>query len=263
MTGPLTLDVTRGVATLTLSRPERMNSLNRELGLLLLAGLQTLGRDSAVRCVVLTGAGRAFCAGDDIATLNSMFDGETGEEPSVPGTGDALYLRIVEQIVHLPKPVIAGINGATAGAGLEMACAADLRIMSDAARIGSGLVNIGQMGNAIMLPRVVGPAQATAIYMSGRMLSAEEAYAAGLVHEVVPQERFAARLTEAAQDLAGKPTKAIALFKQARDAAAHQPVEYGLRVQEASHIRNMHEVEDAVEGARAFMEKRPPEFSGR
>lgn len=261
--GTLQTDLRAGVLRLVLNRPQRRNSLDRQLGMALLSALQAGARDAGVRAIVVTGTGSAFCAGDDIASLDAVFNGQTGEEPSIPGTGDALYLRIAETIIHCPKPVIAALNGDAVGAGSEIACAADLRIATDSARIGSGLVHIGQFGSAALLPRIVGISHATELYLSGRLATSAEALRIGLVHEVVADAQFADRVDELAQDLASRATKAIGLFKQARERAIGQPVEFALRLQDAYHLRCMTEVEDAIEGARAFLERRAPRFSGR
>lgn len=251
------------VLRLTLNRPARRNALDRATGTALLQAVQKAAADAGVRVVVLTGAGPAFCAGDDIATLDAMFAGRTGDEPSMRETGDALYLRIAEAMIQCPKPVVAAINGAAAGAGAEIACAADIRIAAASARIGSGLVHIGQFGSAALLPRVVGPARATELYISGRLVPADEAARIGLVHEVVPDQELPARVDLLARELAGRATKAIGLFKEARERMYGQPVEFGLRLQDAYHTRCMTEVADAVEGARAFLERRPPRFEGK
>jgi enoyl-CoA hydratase/carnithine racemase len=259
----LVADLSAGVLTLTLNRPERRNALNRELCELLLAAIQDAQVSPRVRVIVLTGAGSAFCAGDDIATLDDHLAGETSAVPSVRETGDAYYLRIIEALLSCGKPVIAALNGPSAGAGTELACASDIRIASDRARIGSCLINVAQVGNAVMLPRVVGPSAATELYLSGRLVDAEEALSLGLVHRVVAHDRFRAEVSALAADLAAKPTRAIALYKELRERVISQPVELGLRLQDRYHVRNNLEIEDAVEGARAFIEKRPPRFTGR
>lgn len=253
-----------GVLTLTLNRPHRRNALDADMGRRLLRALLDVQGRADVRCVVLTGAGTAFCAGDDIGTLDEfLINGDATNAPAFPGTDDAYYLRIIEAILGCRAPVVAAINGPAAGAGTEIACAADIRIASDTARIGSCLVNVAQVGTAVMLPRVVGASRATEIYLTGRLVGAEEALHIGLVHRVVPADALAREVEILATDLAAKPTQAIALFKELRDRALGQSVELGLRLQDQFHQRNHREVVDEVEGLRAFVEKRPPRFEGR
>lgn len=257
-----------GVAELTLNRPHRRNALDHELGSTLLVAIRRAARDPAVRVIVVRGRGSAFCAGDDIATLETMLVSGTAASDTetvavVRETGDSLYLRIAEALLAAPKPVLVAINGDAAGAGTELACAGDLRIIRDGARIGSALVRIGQLGNAALLPRVVGGARATELFLSGRMLEAAEAEALGLVHERVPPEAFDARVDELARELAARPTRAIGLFKELRERAHGLSAIDATRLQDVYHARCMVEVEDAVEGARAFVEKRPSRFTGR
>lgn len=252
-----------GVLTATMNRPTQRNALNRELGQALVETLTAAAADDAVRCVVLTGADGAFCAGDDLDSVADFIDGDRSTGPASEVTGDAHYLRVCEAIVRMPKPVIAAIDGPSAGAGTEMACAADLRIASEEARIGSCLVRVGHFGNAVLLPRVVGPARATEIYLTGRMVEAEEALDMGLVHRVIPRSEFRDAVMQQARSLADGPTKSIAFFKELRESAWGQPVEFGLRRLDQFHVRSHTEIADATEGPRAFIEGRPPQFAGR
>lgn len=256
-----------GIAELTLNRPHRRNAFDHELGTALLGAIRRASADPAARVIVVRGNGTAFCAGDDIATLEAMLvDGVAASDTEtvavVRDTGDSLYLRIAEALLSAPKPVLVAINGDAAGAGTELACAGDLRIMRDGARIGSALVRIGQLGHAALLPRVVGPARATELFLSGRLIDAAEAERIGLVHERVAADAFDARVDELAHELAARPTRAIGLFKELRERAHGLSAVDAARLQDTYHARCMREVEDAVEGARAFVEKRAPRFSG-
>jgi 2-(1,2-epoxy-1,2-dihydrophenyl)acetyl-CoA isomerase len=259
----LAADLTDGVATLTLNRPERRNSLTRGMAEALLAALVVAGGDERVRVIVLRGAGGMFCAGDDVAAVDRWRAGERDEAPFDPLTADAYYLRVCEAVLNAPKPVIAAVEGAAAGAGAEIACAADFRLFSADARIGSCLVRVGHVGNVVLMARLVGPGRATEIYLTGRLVPAAEALAIGLADRVAPPERFEKELAALAEDFARAPTRAIGLFKELRERSWGQPATTGLRLQDAYHLRTHAEVRDGGEGLRAFAERRPPNFTGR
>ncbi|MEU8796421.1 enoyl-CoA hydratase-related protein [Spirillospora sp. NPDC048819] len=252
-----------GVLWLTMNRPDRRNAIDRALGEELLRVLEGAETDPEARVVVLTGAGSAFCGGDDLGAVDEHLAGDREHSPVLGHTADPVYLRIVEAIVTAPQPVIAAVNGPAAGAGTELACAADLRIASDTARIGSCLVNVAQTGTAVMLARIVGTAKATEIYLSGGLLDAADAGRLGIYTRVVPPDDLRDAALAEARRLAAGPTRAIGLYKQLRERVYGQPLEQALRIQNTFHIRNNREVHDAVEGARAFIEKRSPEFTGR
>ncbi|WP_166350127.1 enoyl-CoA hydratase/isomerase family protein [Phytoactinopolyspora limicola] len=252
-----------GLTTLRLNRPHRRHGLDRELGTRLLEAVVRASHDSAVRAVLLTGTDHCFCAGDDISGLRELVEGERAHTPSFPETGDAFYLRICEAMIQAPKPTIAAIDGAAVGAGAEIACAADYRLASGRARIGSGLIHLGHLGNAVMLARVVGPARATEIFLTGRLVEADEALRIGLVDRVVANDSFDRAAADLGRRLAHAPTKAIALFKELRERTWGQPIEYGLRMQDLYHVRACTETEDGTEGPAAYLERREPQFTGR
>ncbi|WP_165988982.1 enoyl-CoA hydratase/isomerase family protein [Streptomyces sp. YIM 98790] len=252
-----------GVARLVLGRPDRRNGLDRRLGEALLRAVLAAAEDDGVRVIVLTGRGAAFCAGDDIDALAGLVSGERRRTPTFPETGDSYYLRICEALLQAPKPVIAGLNGACAGAGTEIACAADYRLASGTARIGSCISRLGHVGNAVLLPRVVGPARATEIFLTGRLLDADEAARIGLVDRVVPADRFPAELDALAAEFGSGPTRAYALYKELRERAWYAPAEFGLRLQDAYHNRCLTGYRDGREGPAAYLERRPPRFTGR
>ncbi|WP_078591924.1 enoyl-CoA hydratase/isomerase family protein [Streptomyces megasporus] len=260
---PLLASLHEGVAVLRLDRPERRNALTLPLSGALLEGLVRAGADHRVRAVVLRGSGPAFCAGDDVPSVRRWLDGDRADVPFDPVTSDAHYLRICEQMLHLPKPVVVGLTGATAGAGAEIACAADYRLADDTAAIGSRLASVGHVGNVVLMSRLVGPARATEIYLTGRMVPAAEALSLGLVDRVVPAASFEAELAETARRFAALPTRSVGLFKELRERSWGQPAEYGLRLQDAYHLRTHDEVRDAAEGLDAFVARRPPRFEGR
>ncbi|MEE1942796.1 enoyl-CoA hydratase-related protein [Streptomyces sp. TRM 70361] len=261
--GPLTVETHEGIAKLTLNRPDRRNGINQELGAELLRAVVDAARDDTVRVIVLTGSGPAFCAGDDIESLRELMAGNHARAASFPGSRDSYYLRVCEEILRAPKPVIAGLNGAAVGAGTEIACAADYRLASSEARIGSCLSRLGHVGNAVLLPRVVGPARATEIFLTGRLVGAAEAERIGLVDRVVPAEDFASELENLAAALGSGPTRAFGMFKELRDRAWQAPAEFGLRLQDAYHAKCLDGYHDGREGPHAYLERRPPRFTGR
>lgn len=244
------------VLTITLNRPASLNALTRELHAELHEALLA-AHDETVRCVVVTGAGRAFCAGQDLTELTAIAGGvgEALEETYHPN------LRLVRE---LEKPVIAALNGAAAGAGLSFALGCDVRIASDAAVLVPGFVGIGLVpdaGGSWALERLLGPARAFDWMSSNRRLSADEALAWGLVAEVVPADAFAERTAELATEWAARPTGAVAGLKRLLDAAHGRTLEAQL-ADEATEQQRRVESGDFAEGVAAFLEKRAPRFSG-
>jgi 2-(1,2-epoxy-1,2-dihydrophenyl)acetyl-CoA isomerase len=244
------------VQTITLNRPDKLNSFNRALHEELQAALEE-ARDSAVRAVVITGAGRGFSAGQD---LNAF-----GEAGDVAAMLRATYHVNVMAIRSLEKPVIAAVNGVCAGAGLSLACACDIRLASDAAFFVPGFVGIGLIpdsGGTYFIQRLLGTARAFEWMTSNRRLTAAEAHAWGLVSEVVEADAFATRVMERAAELAAAPTRAIALTKRLYDEAATATLEEQLE-REAEAQAEAAQTEDFREGVTAFGEKREARFSGR
>jgi 2-(1,2-epoxy-1,2-dihydrophenyl)acetyl-CoA isomerase len=244
------------VLTVTLNRPDVLNALNTDMHRALAAALKE-ARDAEVRAVVLTGAGRAFCVGQDLT--------EFREAPGDIGTRlNETYHPNVLAIRALEKPVIAAVNGPAAGAGLSFACVCDLRIASEAAAFIPAFINIGLIpdsGGSYFVTRILGPARAFEWLTSGRRLTAAEAYAWGLVSEVVEGDGLAARAAEVAAELAALPTRGIGMTKRliehALDASLEQQLEREAQLQAAATKTN-----DFREGVDAFLEKRPPRFTG-
>ena len=251
------VEVTRegAVQTITLNRPEVFNAFNRAVH----AGLREAfkeARDPEVRAVVVTGAGKGFCAGQDLKEFS-----EAGE---VSDALRATYHPNVLAIRALEKPVIAAVNGACAGAGLSFACACDIRIASDAANFVPGFVGIGLVpdaGGTYFLHRILGAPRAFEWMTSNRRLTAAEAHAWGLVSEVVEADGLTARAAELAAFYAALPTRAIGMTKRLFDHADTATLEEQLEL-EAQLQAVAATTDDFREGVTAFLEKRPPSFTG-
>jgi 2-(1,2-epoxy-1,2-dihydrophenyl)acetyl-CoA isomerase len=245
------------VLTITLNRPDVLNALNTPTHKALAAALRD-ARGEDVRAVVLTGAGRGFCVGQDL----TEFQEAAGD---IAARLRDTYHPNVRAIRALEKPVIAAVNGATAGAGLSLACVCDIRIASDAATFVPAFINIGLVpdsGGSYFISRLLGPARAFEWMSSGRRLTAAEAHAWGLVSEVVEADVLPARAAERAAELAAMPTRGIGMTKRLFDAAPTATVEEQLE-REAQLQAAATQTEDFREGVTAFFEKRPPSFSGR
>jgi 2-(1,2-epoxy-1,2-dihydrophenyl)acetyl-CoA isomerase len=251
-----------GVATLTFNRPERLNALSTSIMEGLLQGLPRLAGDPAVKVVVLTGAGRAFCAGGDVKSM-----AEGGEQRSAAEATARLRSRMeVSRILHeLPKPTIAMVNGPAAGAGLAFALACDLRIAGTSARLVTAFVRVGfsgDFGGSYFLTRLVGTARARELYFTGRPVDADEALSLGLVNRVVPDEELRDATMKLARSLAQGPAIALSLMKRNMNYAESGGLSELLDM-EAAHQVQTGRTEDHREAARAFVEKRPPVFAGR
>ena len=244
------------VLTITLNRPDVLNAFNTEMHKGLAAALKE-ARGPDTRAVVITGAGRGFCVGQDLTEFREA-SGDIGSR--LRGT----YHLNVLAIRALEKPVIAAVNGAAAGAGVSFACACDLRIAADSASFVPAFINIGLVpdsGGSYFVTRILGPARAFEWLASGRKLSAAEAHAWGLVSEVVEPEALAARAAEVAAELAALPTRAVGMTKRLIDHAPNATLEQQLE-REAELQTAATQTEDFKEGVAAFLEKRPPEFRG-
>ena len=251
-------DVADAIATITLDRPEALNALTVPVKTELRAALRAVARDRTVRAVVLTGAGRAFCAGQDL------------KERLAPDAAPlAVELRerynpIIAAIRRLDQPVVGAINGVAAGAGASLAFACDLRVAADGASFVLAFGRIGLVpdtGATWFLPRLVGPAKAAELALLGDSLSAADADRFGLVARVVPAEALAAEARAVALRLAGLAPLALSLTKRALDRTWSLSLDEALE-DEAYRQGVAGATNDHAEGLGAFLEKRPPRFSG-
>src|SRR5687767_13817409 len=249
-----------GIATITLNRPERLNALTFEVYRELTDTFAALRNETAVRVVVITGAGRAFCSGGDVHDIIGELFGRNMEDLL---EFTRMTCELVRNIRTLGKPVIASLNGTTAGAGACIALASDIRIASEEAKIAFLFVKVGlsgaDMGAAYLLPRVVGLAKATELLYTGDFISAAEAERIGLYNRVVPGEQLAEATREFAERLAQGPAFAVAKTKELLDREANANLDTALECEaQAQAICMQHP--DYREAYEAFVNKRKPEF---
>lgn len=249
-----------GVRTITLNRPDRLNAVNPILADELPRAVLEAHADDAVRVVVITGSGRGFCAGLDLAEPGDLLGGTRAERLD-PYRWVGQW---VMSIVHCDKPVIAAINGACAGAGFGLALACDLRVMQDDAKCTAGYIRRGLSPDAAvswMLPRLIGQARATEIVLTGRDVAAQEAERIGLTSEVFSPDVFAESVRAYAARLAAGPPVAFALTKRLLHTSSTSTLEAHLR-DELTNIARCFGTKDVKEAMRAFGEKRMPVFTG-
>ena len=256
-------EVRNGVQWITLNRPDRLNAFNEQMGSDLLEALKEGEKEAQVRCIVLTGEGRAFSVGED---LNSNRAGYESGKPVL--LGEVLkrkYNPIVQRIRKMDKPVVAGINGVTAGAGLGLALACDLRAASDKASFHEAFIKVGlapDSGTSFWLTRILGLGRAMEVGLMGEPIDAAKAMNLGLVNWVFPDDQLKAEVGRIAERLAKGPTRAMGLTKRALNRAIvvdmDSALEYEMYLQDiAGRTR------DHVEGVNAFFEKREANFSGQ
>ncbi len=250
------------ILTITLNRPDKLNAFTDTMLDELAAAFKQAEADSGVRAVVLTGAGRGFCPGQDLAF--AVQNGAGGNGFSYSSHLRAHYDPLILGMQAFPKPIIAAINGVAAGAGMSLALACDLRIAAETASFIQAFVKVGLVpdsGSTWMLPRLIGMTRAMDMMLTGRKVSADEALEWGIVNRVVPNEQLMDVVYALAGELAAAPTKAIGLIKQAVNYAQHSTLAEAL-YQEAELQDMAGRTTDHAEGVVAFLEKRPAQFKG-
>lgn len=254
----INFSITDGVATITLNRPDKLNSFDREMSKEVIDALDQARNDPEVRAVLIIGEGRAFSAGQDLA------------EAIAPGSRieDILaeqYNPIIERIRSIPKPVIAAVNGVAAGAGANIAYACDLTFAAESANFIQSFINIGLIpdsGGTFTLPRLIGLQRAFGQMILAPKITAKEAAEMGMIWKAVPDADLMNEATAIAKRLATMPTKAIALTKQALNASMANDLDRQLALEKK--LQTMAgESHDHKEGVKAFLEKRRPEFTGK
>ena len=252
-------DVSDHIATITLNRPEAMNALAGDMREVILGHLEPCAAVPDVRCIVITGAGRAFCAGGDIAAMAAKQD--IGDISEMGGT-----LVTVEAVVTLlrgiPKPVIAAVNGAAAGGGMNMALACDIRLGCEKTLFSESFVKIGLIPDWAgfgSLTELVGAAKAMELMMTGERIRAEEAHRLGLLNQLYPMDTFRDDVQAFAKTLASGPPQALAAIKRGVYAAANASLAEVLAFERKNQLELILS-DDSREGMRAFLEKRAPKF---
>jgi enoyl-CoA hydratase/carnithine racemase len=259
----LQYDVGDHIATVTLDRPEVKNALNRELYAKLEQALRDAHNDADVRCVIITGAGTAFCSGDDVREIMLTPGAETPatrpRDPKPRPTPAAMA------VLECDKPVVAAVNGAAVGWGMDLTLFCDIRIASDRARFGELFIKRGlvsDVGGLWRLPQIVGPSKAAELLFTGDIIDAAEAERIGLVSRVVPHDELMGAATEMARKIATNPPIAMRFLKQGLRMSAPGDVrEMGAYVMNS--LAYLFTTEDHREGALSFVEKRAPVFKGR
>jgi 2-(1,2-epoxy-1,2-dihydrophenyl)acetyl-CoA isomerase len=257
-------DTDGAVTTLTMNRPQRLNALNAEIGLEMLAAIAEFGEDDEQRVLILAGAGRGFCSGDDLkgggAPRKNRDEALDFIDTWLHGPGR--WPLIAKALLELPKPVIARVHGPAYGAGFELALAADFRVVSDEATLAFPVNQLGLLWGMAQLPRLVGVAKAKEILMLHNTLTGTEAHDLGLATEVVPLDDLEERAMAMAQQLASGPRRTYAGIKkglhQSIDATLYQALEH----QGYALAMNATSSADAAEGRKAFLEKRDSTFGG-
>lgn len=255
-------EVEQGVMTITLNRPDRLNSFNDLMHQQLAACLTQAERDDNVRCLLITGAGRGFCAGQD---LNDRNVDPSGPAPDLGLSVERFYNPLVRRLAALPKPVIAAVNGVAAGAGATLALGCDIVLAARSANFVMAFSKLGLVpdcGGSWFLPRVVGRARAMGLALLGEKLSAEQAAQWGMIWQLVEDAELADTSRQLARHLATQPTFGLGLIKKALQVSETNGLDAQLDL-ERDYQRLAGRSDDYREGVSAFLAKRPPQFSGK
>jgi len=252
-------DLQDGVATITLNRPEKLNAFTETMHEELAHILDRIELDRAIRAVLITGAGRGFCAGQDLNARVGVEDVDLGDGL------DRLYNPLIRRIRELERPVLCAVNGVAAGAGANLALACDIVLAARSASFIQAFVKLGLVpdaGGSFILPRLAGRARATGMAMLGEKIGAEQAADWGLIWEVVDDDHLLDKAQTLAQHLAKQPTRGLGLMKRAMNASAANDLDQQLDL-ERDLQREAGRTEDYQEGVSAFLERRPAVFKGR
>jgi 2-(1,2-epoxy-1,2-dihydrophenyl)acetyl-CoA isomerase len=259
---PVLLESREGsIVTLTMNRPDRLNALNNDLSTALNDSISRIASDHSIHVVILTGEGRAFCAGGDLAVIGKgRASGNDAELAPLLRSG----MQAVLKIRTMPQPVIAAVNGAAAGAGMNLALAADIRIAAEDAVFGQNFAKVGlfpDYGGTYFLPQLIGPAMAAELFYTGEMIDAKTALRLGIVNHIFPADRCYAETQSLAAKIAVGPQVAIRAVKQTLFARDKEALVAALDREVEQQLKCFHS-HDCQEGIRAFLEKRPPSFRG-
>ena len=254
------IEIKNNIAWIKLNRPEVFNSFNREMALSLIDTLKSCNTNDEVRAVVLTGNGKAFCAGQDLKEVTSP-----ELNPGFKKILEEHYNPIIKQIRSIEKPVIAAVNGVAAGAGANIALACDVVVAHEKVSFIQAFSLIGLIpdsGGTFFLPRLIGFQKASSLAMLGDKVSADEAERLGMIYKVIPFERFEDEVNELAKKMANMPTKALGLIKKTLNASMSNNLDEQLALESKYQIEAA-QTDDYAEGVAAFIEKRQPNFKGR
>ena len=247
------------VGRITLNRPEKYNSIVREMALSLQNTLVNCESDNSIRCILITGAGKAFCAGQD---LKEAID---PQGPEIEQIVREHYNPIIKRIREIEKPLIAGVNGVAAGAGANLALACDIVTATQSAKFIQAFSKIGLIpdsGGTYFLPRLIGLPKAAAFMMTGEPVSSEKAEVLGMIYAVYEDAEFQSKTLELARSIAAMPTKGLGYTKRLLNQSFNNSLEDQLDLEAATQSLSAH-ADDHKEGIQAFLEKRTPKFTGK